>query len=298
MFKTLWNRLGSPKPNETGKALAFNRDKLKMLTEYFPIGRKLRYYPEYQREIVFDTIIIAYRVNNEFVYARDAVLLDGEGLPTGFRIEGKKLLPLEQLERFQLLVPDTTDMEMTLDYFTRAELGRAGQFRPGNAITLFVASDERELPTVDTTVDRRQIMKAGPFADSSTILLTPDFDSLGLADKRRKQRVETAIRADLYLTPDAQALPCVLEDFSERSLRLRVSDASQAMPPMGPKDKVVVEFNLGEPATTCRFRGKVFRRADDFCVIEIEHLYKSGEFEKIRMMDIVEIKTELLNLRS
>lgn len=112
MFKTPWNRLGSPKANETGNALALNRDKLKMLTEYFPIGKKL---------------------------------------------------------------------------------------------------------------------------------LAPDFDSLGLADKRRKQRVGTAVRADLYPTPDAQALPRV---------------------------------------------------------IEIEHLYKSGEFEKIKMMDIVEIKTELLNLRA
>ncbi|MDP2810785.1 MAG: hypothetical protein Q8O34_11615 [Rhodocyclaceae bacterium] len=298
MLKTLWNSLNSPKASESREAVAFNRGKLKMLAEYFPIGKKLRYYPEYQREIVFHTIILAYRVNNHFLYSRDEVLLDREGFPTGFQIAGKKVLPLEKLERFQLLVPDTTDKEMTLDYITRAELGRGGQFRVGNAITLVIETDERTIPTVDTVVDRRQIMTAGPYADSSTILVTPDFDSLILADKRQKQRVETAIRADLYLAADALPFLCVLEDFSERSLRLRLSDASRDMPPMEPEDQVVIEFDLGEAATTCRFRGKVFRRADDFCVIQIEHLYKSGDFEKVNMMDIIEIKAGLLNLRS
>ena len=56
MFKTLWNSLSSQKAAESGEEPAFDRDKLKMLADYFPIGMKLRYYPEYQREIVFDTI--------------------------------------------------------------------------------------------------------------------------------------------------------------------------------------------------------------------------------------------------
>ena len=295
MLKALWNSLSSSKAGETGETAAFDRARLKMLCEYFVIGRKLLYYPEYQREVVFETLIIAYRVNDQFLYSRDAVLLDGEGFPTGFQIAGKKVLPVGKLVKFQLLLPDTTEAEMTLDYATRAELGRGGQFRIGNAITLFIKTDERSIPTVDTMVDRRQIMISGPYEGSSTILVTPDFDSLMLADKRHKQRVETAIRADLYLALDAPPFPCVLGDFSERSLRLQVSDASQVMPPLKPEDTVVIEFELGELATICRLRGKVFRRADDFCVIRIEHLYKSGDFERIKALDIIEITTYLLN---
>jgi hypothetical protein len=34
------------------------------------------------------------------------------------------------------MVPDTTDMERSLDYVRRASLGRNGQFVRGNAITL------------------------------------------------------------------------------------------------------------------------------------------------------------------
>jgi hypothetical protein len=268
-----------------------------MLAEYFPIGTKLRYYPEYQRDIVFDTIIIAYRVNDQFIYSRDAVLVDREGFPTGFRIGGKKVLAVDALEKFQILLPDTTEAEKTLSYVTRAELGRGGQFRIGNAVTLFVETDDRGIPTVDTMVDRRQTMNSGPFAGSATILVTPEFDSLALADKRRKQRVEAALGADLYLAVEGTPFHCVLGDFSERSLRLRTENAVRPMPPMEVGDIVVVEFFLGDTGTICRLRGRVFRRTDEFCVIDIEQVYKFGEFERIQAMDVMEITTTLLNMR-
>jgi hypothetical protein len=298
MFKTLWNSLSSQKAAESGEEPAFDRDKLKMLADYFPIGMKLRYYPEYQREIVFDTIIIAYRVNEQFIYSREDVLLDRESFPTGFKIGNKRILGVEQLERFQLLLPDTTSAELTLTYVTRAELGRGGQFRIGNAVTLFVETDDRGIPTVDTMVDRRQVMNNGPFADSSTILVTPEFDSLMVADKRRKQRVEAAIGADLYIAVGGAPFNCVLGDFSEHSLRLRAGDYGLPMPAMEVGAAVDVEFVLGEPGTICRLRGKVFRRTDQFCVIDIEQVYKFGDFEKIQAMDVMEITTTLLNMHS
>jgi hypothetical protein len=281
--------------SESRRASAFDPAQLKMLANYFPIGRKLRYYPEYQREIVFQTIVIAYRVNDQFIYSRDAVLTNADGVPTGFALADKKNLALEKLTKFQILVPDTTDMERTLDYFTRAELGRAGQFRQGNAITLVAETSERGIPTVDTKVDRRQTMTVGPYADSSTILLTPDFDSLTLADKRQKQRVQTATPAELHFAADTPGFRCELADFSELMLRLNVRNGSEIMPAMTPEAVVMVDFQMGDAANVYRIRGKVFRRADDFCVIKLEHLYKNGTFEKIKMMDIIEIKTGLLN---
>jgi hypothetical protein len=298
MFKTLWNSLSSQKSAESGEEPAFDRDKLKMLADFFPIGMKLRYYPEYQREIIFDTIIIAYRVNGQFIYSRDAIVLDGEGFPTGFRIPGNKMLPVAALQQFQLLLPDTTAAEKTLSYATRAELGRGGQFRIGNAVTLFVETDDRGIPTMDTMVDRRQVMNTGPFADSSTILVTPEFDSLMVADKRRKQRVEASIGADLYLAVGGAPYSCLLGDFSEHSLRLRTGDFGLPMPAMETGAMVIVEFVLGDAGTICRLRGNVFRRTDQFCVIDIEQVYKFGDFEKIQAMDVMEITTTLLNMHS
>ena len=80
-------------------------------------------------------------------------------------------------------------------------------------------------------------------------------------------------------------------------MRLRVGDVRWPMPPMAPEDTVVVEFVLGDAGTICRLRGRVFRRTDDFCVIDIDQVYKFGEFEKIQPMDVMEITTTLLNMR-
>ena len=52
---------------------------IKTLIEFFPIGKKLRYYPEFHTDIVLDTIIVAYCVNGHFVYSLDAIEFDAEG---------------------------------------------------------------------------------------------------------------------------------------------------------------------------------------------------------------------------
>ena len=296
MLKALWNSLGRTPVAETA-APAVDLERWALFAEHFTIGQKLRYYPEFREEIVFQTFVLAYRVNDKYLYSRDAVVMDSDGRPMGFRLADKKLLALAQIENFQLLLPDTSDMERTLDYFTRAELGRAGQFRQGNTITLFADTAERGIPTVDTKVDRRQTLKTGPYAETPTILVTPDFDTLLLADQRRKQRVQTDIGAELYLSADGDPFACVLGDFSETSMRLRVREDQPLMPAMASEQGVIVVFSFGSGnhASSYRIRGKLFRREDDFCVVQIEQLDKDGSFEPIRTMDILEIKTGLLN---
>lgn len=296
MLKKLWNSLNSPPAKSHAKPSAFDGDKLKLLAEHFPIGKKLRYYPEYQRQIALNTIILAYRVNDHFIYSRDAVRLDAAGNVAGFRVGEKKILPLASLEQIHVLLPDTTEMEKTLDYFTRAELGPAGQFSKGNTITLVANSTERSIFSVDTHVYRRQIMKSGPYVDSSTVLVRLDLDSLALTDKRRKQRMAASVRADLFLGAGSPAFPCVLQDFSETSMRLRAGNDGTPMPAMATRDKATVAFGFGDAASSYRIRGKVIRHTADFCVIQLEELDRDGEFERIKMIDVVEIKSAILNL--
>lgn len=297
MLKKLWNSLQSEKPKSPA-AESFDRAKLTMLYEHFSIGSKPRYYPEYRREIVFHTIILAYRANDHYLYSRDAVLTDDDGLPTGFLVARNQVLPWQQLKKFQILLPDTTEMEKKLDYFTRAEIGRAGQFGVGNAITLVADTARREIATVDTQVDRRQAMPTGPFADASTILVSPDLSTLLVADKRQKQRIQSDTQAALYVADGGPPIGCILSDFSEAAMRLAVVDEQQVMPPLASDENVIVEFNFGEVSNAYRIRGRVFRRTDDFCVVKLERIYRDGEFEKIKMMDIMEIKTGMLNRHS
>ena len=63
---------------------AFQLARIRTLLEFFPIGKKLRYYPEFKQDIVFDTLILAYCVNGNYVYSSDAIDRDAEGNPTVF----------------------------------------------------------------------------------------------------------------------------------------------------------------------------------------------------------------------
>lgn len=298
MFKLLWNNPRPPRDREDAAETALDGDSMKMLGEHFPIGKKVRYYPEYQRDIVFHTIIIAYRVNEHYIYSREAIQRDADGTPLAFLVGGKRgRLPLEKVARLQLMVPDTTDMERSLDYVRRASLGRNGQFVRGNAITLISDACRNGIPSVDTQVDSRPRMADGPYADNQMVLLRPDFDTLQIAEQRQKARVQSEVPVSLYLKEDAPPLGCILGDFSDVSLRLRPAVPGQPLPPLKPNDKVSVVINLGDAASTYRIRGMIFRSAADACVVKLRQIYKDGDFATIRTMDVLEIKTGLLNLR-
>jgi len=298
MFKLAWsNNRSSKDKGERPRDAAPDRDHLKLLVDHFAIGRKVRYFPEYQRDIVFHTIIIAYRVNDHFIYSREDVHKDGAGMPVAFNTGTKQSpLPAGKVARLQLMVPDTTDMERSLDYDRRANLGRNGQFVRGNAITLIADTCQRGVPRMDTQVDSRLRLKEGPYTDNQMILLRPEFDSLMIADQRQKARVQSEIPVKLYLHEDPSPIACTLGDFSDVSLRLTVGGGRKALPPLKLNDKAVVVLDLGDAASTYRIRGVVFRATADSCVIKLKQLYKDGDFSAIKTMDVLEIKTGLLNL--
>lgn len=299
MFSKFLRRLQPTPTAAPERTPGFDPDKLRMLAMHFPIGRKMHYFPEYHRDAVLTTIILAYRINENFVYANDGVQLGEDRAKPGFRVDGGGWLALDDLKSFQILVPDTSEMERQLDYFTRAELGRAGQFKQGNIITLINKETAgRGIPTLDTTVYRRMDMREGPYVGSAAVLLTPDFATLGIADKRRHQRVSTARAAGIYLSEDAHtAFPCELRDFSEKSLRLAAVQA-EAMPSFRQGQTLYVEFQMAETGLWYRFQGKMARQDNETCVVKIDQIYLNGEFKKVRLMDVLEIKTQLLNAHS
>jgi len=297
VFKLIWNNNSAAKERAAAPDPAPDAGQLRMLLEHFPIGRKIRYFPEFQRDIVFQTIIIAYGVNDQLVYSREAVRRNADGQPAAFLLgERKAPLKVEQVRKLQIMVPDTSDMERSLDYIRRASLGRNGQFVRGNTITLIADTCQQGIPSLDTQVDSRIKLKDGPYLDNQMVLLRPEFDTLRIADQRQKARVQSDLPVNLYLKEDAPPVACILGDFSDVSMRLATRPGQPGLPAMRSNDKVVVVINLGGPARNYRIRGAVFRASMDACVIKMRQIYKDGDFVPIRTMDVLEIKTELLNL--
>ncbi|MDD5176054.1 MAG: hypothetical protein PHQ05_06505 [Sterolibacterium sp.] len=270
--------------------------KLKTLTENFPIGKDLRYSPDEQLVVVFNTLIVAYRVNDHYIYSRNAIKTDSDGTPLAVLVdEEKSELPVHQIRQIQLLVPDTSAMEGTLDYDRRAIIGRSQQFLEGHMITLMAGAGARGVATLTTRVAEQVTLVEGPYAKSKMILLNPELANLSVSDQLHKTRGKTHVPVELYFKKGEPPCSCVLKDFSESSLGLRTSGNQNSMPPMKEDDTVTLVINLGEAAKTYTIKGRVFRSSVDSCVIRLEELFKGHEFVRFSLLDPLELKSGLLN---
>lgn len=298
--KLLGKALGSAArelPKVDSAAWRDNPDWLRALVEFFPIGKKQRYFPEFQKDIVLDTVIVAYCVNGAYLYSADAIERDAEGYPsffhTGKKGEGTKAAKIDTI---QLLVPDTSELELTLDYERRALIGRGRQFVKGNNITLISSSAGEGQTTVDTEVEKRVVLKDGPYAHSKLILLTPYLNSLVVTDQRKKPRAKISVPVMLSVKGAPLSGPCTIVDISDGAVRIR--DGAAPMPEMHKDDDVLLVINLPEAEREYTIKGSVMRRFTGIRVIRLDSLESDGKFIRFGPLDHLELKAGLLNYGS
>ncbi|MFT3848174.1 MAG: hypothetical protein QM739_05705 [Propionivibrio sp.] len=275
---------------------AFQLARIRMLIEFFPIGKKLRYYPEFKQDIVFDTLILGYCVNGGYVYSTDAIDRDAEGNPTVFRFgENDQRTPVAALKLFQLLVPDTSHLEMKLDYHRRAQIGRGKQFNKGNYISLISNAGGKGVSTVDTEVAKQVNLPDGPYSHMNMVLLTPELSTLSVSDQRKKFRAKITAPVTLHAPEAGRALPCALVDMSEDEVRMRVREHGAVMPELRRGDGVIIEADLGEAERHYTIKGNVIRRSPETCVLQLEGQIRDGRYCSFSPLDLLELKAGLLN---
>lgn len=299
MLKSLFGKtFGASETKSSGNRAPLKADleRIKTLIDFFPIGKKLRYYPEFKQEIVFDTLVLAYCVNGSFVYSGESIERNADGAPTMFNTgENGRKIPFASLDLFQLLVPDTSDLEKKLDYHRRALLGRGRQFHAGNCISLISNLGGKGVSTLDTEVAKQIELADGPYANKTMVLLTPDLSTLAVADQRKKSRTKISAPVIMSLLDGQFSGPCMIVDISEDDLRLRLRERGAMMPMMQRGDEVVIETELGTAERRYLIRGKVFRRAAETCVIHMEGEFRDGKFVAFGSLDLLELKAGLLN---
>jgi len=301
LLKSLFGKtFGSSGGKEPSSAVAaptrLELERIKTLIEFFPIGKKLRYYPEFKQEIVFDTLVVAYCVNGDFIYSGDAIDHDSEGYPTAFRFgESNRRTPVSALKVFQLLVPDTSDLEMKLDYQRRALIGRGKQFNKGNYISLISNAGGRGVSTVDTEVAKKVILPDGPYAHSTMILLTPELRTLVVTDQRRKSRTKISAPVIVSMPLGGFHGPCTIIDISDQGVRIRVRDRGTSLPSMRPGDEVIIEVDLGEAEKHYSIKGSIIRSASETCVVQLDGQFKDGRFSNFSPLDLLELKAGLIS---
>lgn len=274
---------------------AFDPDELKTFASFFPIGKKLRYYPEFKKDIIFDTVLVAYCVDGEFIYSCDHVVFDSEGNLEAFLLgDGSTRRSVTVVKRLQVLVPDTSDQELSLDYNRRAAIGRNRQFNKGNYISLQSNGGALGQATMDTEVAKRIVLPDGPYANVDMVLLTPELDSIDVIDQRGKHRTKTCVPVTMAVADNRLHGPCTIIDVSDGGVRIRVRDGA-TMPEMDKGTEAILEVSFGEREPPYQIKGVVIRRSPEACVVSLDALMKDGRFASFSQLDRVELKSRLLN---
>jgi len=265
------------------------------LMRHFPVGGKLQYYPEYKKDILLDTVAIAYLINNNYIYS--AANLKVEGNPGQLEFDDQdKHYAFKKISHFRIVLPVHSESEAKLDYIRREELHKIGGLVKNNVITLMAQQEGGQVPVLETLVEKRTILKDGFYANQTVAILDVDIGSLMLSDQRAHLRLNTNIPATIQVNKKGEyaLLNCMMLDFCDRSLRLQVDDdfADAAMPRQ--RGKVIVSFNLPGQSEYISLVGEVFRIVDKSMVIMLSGAVEKGQEVALGQIELLKIKANLL----
>ncbi|MBI5039771.1 MAG: hypothetical protein HZB57_00710 [Gammaproteobacteria bacterium] len=259
--------------------------------QHFPIGTTVHYYPEFKKNIVLETVIIGYMVNKVPVFSAQEISCEGEGANVRLLIRRER--KVSRLTSLSIIIPAENRGVGHLDYARREELERVGGLTVGNNITLMARVAQGKTPLVQTTVSKNTKVKDSPYADIPIAVLDVDIASLLLTDQRAHMRLQVQLPAQFNLDNDAP-LPCTMADFSERSIRLRAETGWPAAIIAG--CSLSLAFRLPGRDSDTVLRGEIYRVDYIDLVLMLEEIQRDGQFRRIEVIDVLEMKAKLLQL--
>ncbi|MBI3773432.1 MAG: PilZ domain-containing protein [Gammaproteobacteria bacterium] len=266
------------------------------LMRLFPIGTKVRFYPEYRKEIMLDSVIIGYVINSELVYSVQGLVCDKDSGPMAFS-DQTKLHSYSRIQSFRIVVPATNQSEAKLDYNRREELHKIGGLTPGNTITLISERQGQHVPVLETTVQKRALLNQGYYAGVTVAMLDVNIGTLKLTDQRAHVRLQTnmPVSVQYYDGPNSNLVNCTMLDFSECSLRLKFGGDFPAESMPHADDDLILSFHLPDRAGNLSLVGHVFRIEGDAVVVMLKgSLGNNQAVAPLSPIDILEIKANLL----
>ncbi len=270
--------------------------KLTELFRYFPLGEKIRYYPEYQKEGALETIVLGYSVNGQFVFSPVDIgcQQDAERDVLRLTVDGQAHL-VQEVESFSLLIPFNQEDENKRDYGRRAELGPRGPFRRRNTITLLACSIGGTLSQLDTEVNKVLPLTDGIYAGHEVVVLDVLPGSLKLTDQRQHYRLQTELPASLSIR-DGETHQCTLLDLSEGSVRLQFTEITADIMALTEFRRLKLSFNVDVDGKGKAYAldGVMYRKTDDRLVMKLQGIYKDGKVMPLGLVDILDIKANLV----
>jgi hypothetical protein len=298
MMRFMSNMLGSGRTARKSAEMepALDASRLVELMRCFPIGGKFRYYPEYHKEITFESIVIAYGIDSRFIYTqRDIrVDLDRDNTPVFVLEEDRHDRAIRQVRNFSFLIPDVAVGDAR-DYRRQTDQPQDGRFRRGDILTLMSLYNDKGIPHVNSMVRKRMLMREGYYANHSVIQLEVLLESLNHIDQRQQRRVKTSIPANMQFSEDSPHYPCTLVDFTETALRIRLDESGgTGVIPLIERRHMIVTIDLPSQGRRFVLTGKVLRRDAGHFVVALGGKLKDGHARDFELIDAFDLKATLL----
>jgi len=288
LFKKLYTKDSTNTKSPVPQAI-LDSGKLCDLISCFPLGAGVKYFPEYRQEITLETVIIAYLINDEVVYANSEIRCAAD--KETITLNGTAL---EEINTFAFLIPSVNRGETELDYERKEILGKSGGFARGNTITLMGEPQTGKAPLIDTVVRKFARLKEGPYHKTQVVVLNADPSLLELNDQRNQVRLEAKIsgliQTKLYTEPN----PCTIIDFSGKAIKVTCDDNEIIPMSCHEGESVTLTFDLPNSSEPSVMRGTVHRSGGASLIIELKDTLIASTFEKLEPIDLIEIKAKLL----
>ena len=272
---------------------------------HFPIGSRIRYYPEYQKSVKLDSIILGYGINNFLVYSHQDIKQVKEKNRTVVYVKSPEAsYPVKRFTEFYLLLPFMT--RTTLEYpvgaatdgykSKRPQERKVNDFRRGNSIVICTQTPSKKgLPHLDSTVLRVMKPTDGYYINRDLVILKPQLDTFECIDNRRFKRLITNIPCTFLLPQDRKEHACVIKDFTEKSIRIQLESDPGLIKRIQKGQNLVLQIGPAEQKDLLNISATTIKRRKDQVVISLVGLKKSKGFQPIDPIDELYIKATLLN---
>jgi len=267
------------------------------LLRYFPIGTRLQYYPEFSESIRFDTLILAYALDEILVYANSSISFSqAEGETELLFATEKGEQRTSNLESFHFLIPRVTRSEV--HYSSTAEEASVqrpvNDFTRGNTITLINKMTNGKVSQIDTAVARNVVLAEGCYAKQHAVYLQPSPETFELCDKREFTRIYTNIPASLAEAPESEAHPCKIVDYSEGYFRVDMANRDPLWTKLSKGSQIFVIFDLPHKSSVITLQAMVQRIQGDQIALKLTSILRGKQFKDLDFIDKLELKASFL----
>ncbi len=261
----------------------------------FPIGGKIRYFSSMENDVVLESIVIAYGINDHLIYTQNDILNRIDPDESYFLLDDNWTdVAVREVRSFCLLIPYIASQDSVRDYPSKAAVQGWSPFRRGERLTLIALQSERGVPHLECSVRKRVTLKDGYYANHAVVVLDVDSTSLTMVDQRQHRRIKTLIPAQLSTTEGGAVEQALIVDFSEYYAKLEFDMTSMLGDVIRDSKTLFLKVPLEDMGRDFELKGKVRRSGDGFVVIEFTGLRKGREYMPLDMLDILELKACLL----